>query len=77
MSKNSRDLKLLRQNDHDLMAQYNELLGLRAELQIAISFKETVVSQAKDHAQKKDHARKSVGSETKLARRASWPPIML
>jgi len=29
MSKNSRDLKL---TDHDLMAQYNELLGLRAEL---------------------------------------------
>ena len=62
MSKNSRDLKL---TDHDLMAQYNELLGLRAELARLLSFKETVVSHAKDHAQKKDHARKSVGSETK------------
>ena len=32
MSKHSRDIELLRQNDYDLMFQYNELLWLRAEL---------------------------------------------
>jgi hypothetical protein len=31
-NQNSRDLKLLLQNDYDLMVQYNELLCLRAEL---------------------------------------------
>ena len=31
-SKHSRDIELLRQNASDLMAQYNELLCLRAEL---------------------------------------------
>ena len=32
MSKYSHDLKSLRQNDNDLMVQYEELLCLRAEL---------------------------------------------
>ena len=32
MSKHSRDIELLRQIDNDLMAQYEELLCLRAEV---------------------------------------------
>jgi hypothetical protein len=32
MPKYSRDIELLRQNDNDLMVQYEELLCLRAEL---------------------------------------------
>ena len=32
MSKHSRDIELLRQNDNDLMVQYEALLCLRAEL---------------------------------------------
>ena len=32
MSKHSHDIELLRQNDYDLMFQYDELLCLRAEL---------------------------------------------
>ena len=32
MSKHSRDIELLRQNDNDLMVQYEVLLCLRAEL---------------------------------------------
>jgi hypothetical protein len=31
-SQDSRDLKVLQQNDYNLMVQYNELLCLRAEL---------------------------------------------
>jgi hypothetical protein len=66
MSKNSRDLKLLRQTDHDVMAQYNELLGMRAELARLLSRSKRPSSRMQRITRRKRITReKSVGSETK------------
>ena len=60
MSKYSRDLESLRQNDNDLMVQYEELLASSAR-QLALSFEKIAASQASNYAQQ------SVGSTSSAA----------
>jgi len=75
MSKHSRDLKSLLQNDHDLRVQYNELLRLRAELARLLSLKRTPSRKQWPRAeQAMGHAQKSVGGEAKFRSALKYRP---
>jgi hypothetical protein len=72
MSKYNRDLKLLHQNDYDLMVQYHELLRLRAELARLFS-RSNRSSRARITRKSRSAARTVKRNEG----RAFWPPILL
>ena len=72
MSSYNRDLKLLRQNDYDLMVQYHELLYLRAELGRFLS-RSNSSSRARITRQNQSAARSVKRDEGRVSRQ----PILL
>jgi len=68
MSNPSRDIELLRQNDHDLRVQYEELLRLRAKVG-------SLLYPSKQASPRKCRITRSNRLTTRTLQRMKWPAV--